>query len=174
VPLNVPAAFPLIGIREGSGGCPIAHDRQAPCQSEENQMWQKRRPKVILDIEAGQTGLSTRKLILESFGYNVLAAASGNEALLLIKNHEIHAVLLDESANDIPMQSLTSELKASLAVPIILVGDSSYVPNHLRHSVDCAVEKLEDPQQVVNALDRVLGINVPPATGEAVDHTENG
>src|SRR6516165_6663364 len=40
-----------------------------------NGMWAKRRPKVILDIEAGQTGLSTRKLILESFGYNVLAAA---------------------------------------------------------------------------------------------------
>lgn len=133
-------------------------------------MWRKRRPKVILDIEAGQTGLSTRKLVLESFGYNVLAAASGHEALLLVKKHEIHGVLLDESANDIPLQQLTSEIKAAMAVPIVLVGDSSYVPDELRRTVDCAVEKLGDPQEAVNVLDQVLGIDdVPPATGEALD-----
>jgi CheY-like chemotaxis protein len=133
-------------------------------------MWAKRRPKVILDIEAGQTGLSTRKLILESFGYNVLAAASGHEALLLLKKHEIHGVLLDESANDVPLQELTSELKESLAVPIVLVGNSSYIPDNLRGVVDRAIEKLQDPQQAVNALDQALGIkDVPPATGKALD-----
>lgn len=135
-------------------------------------MWQKRRPKVILDIEAGQTGLSTRKLVLESFGYNVLAAASGHEALQMLKRQEIHAVLLDESANDIPLQKLTAEIKASRAIPIVLVGNSQFVPQSLRSTVDHAVEKLQDPQEVVNSLDRVLGITgVPPATGEAIDET---
>ena len=132
-------------------------------------MWQKRRPKVILDIEAGQTGLSTRKLILESFGYNVLAAASGREGLLLFKNHEIHGVLLDESANDIPLQKLTAEIKALAAIPVVLVGDSTYIPDELRRTVDRAIEKLRDPQESVNALDQLLGIDVPPATGKALD-----
>jgi CheY-like chemotaxis protein len=132
-------------------------------------LWRKRRPKVILDIEAGQTGLSTRKLILESFGYNVLAAASGGEALLLFKNHEIHGVLLDESANDIPLQKLTAEIKALAAIPVVLVGNSTYIPDDLRSTVDRAIEKLQDPQESVNALDQLLGIDVPPATGEALD-----
>jgi CheY-like chemotaxis protein len=124
---------------------------------------------VILDIEAGQTGLSTRKLILESFGYNVLAAASGREGLLLFKNHEIHGVLLDESANDIPLQKLTAEIKALAAIPVVLVGNSTYIPDDLRSTVDRAIEKLQDPQESVNALDQLLGIDVPPATDEALD-----
>ena len=132
-------------------------------------MWQKRRPKVILDIEAGQTGLSTRKLVLESFGYNVLAAASGREALQLFEKHPIDAVLLDESANDVPLQKLTSIIKSSREVPIVLVGDSLYIPDALRSTVDRAIVKLQDPQEVVNALDQVLGIDVPRATGEALD-----
>jgi CheY-like chemotaxis protein len=125
---------------------------------------------VILDIEAGETGLSTRKLVLESFGYNVLAAASGHEALLLLKKHEIHGALLDESANDVPLRKLTSEIKALGAIPVVLVGDSSYIPDELRRTVDRAIEKLHDPQDAVNALDQVLGISgVPPATGAALD-----
>ena len=132
-------------------------------------MWRKRRPKVILDIEAGQTGLSTRKLVLESFGYNVLAAASGRESLLLFKNHEIHGVLLDESANDVPLQKLTAEIKALRTIPIVLVSNSSFIPDDLRHTVDRAIDKLDDPQEAVNALDQLLGIDVPPATGKALD-----
>jgi CheY-like chemotaxis protein len=132
-------------------------------------LWQRRRPKVILDIEAGQTGLSTRKLILESFGYNVLAASSGREALLLLKAHPIDGVLLDESANDIPLQKLTAEVKAVGAIPVVLVGNSTYIPDELRPTVDRAIEKLQDPQESVNALDQLLGIDVPPATGEALD-----
>ena len=132
-------------------------------------MWRKRRPKVILDIEAGQTGLSTRKLVLESFGYNVLAAASGREGLLLFKNYEIHGVLLDESANDVPLQKLTAEIKALRTIPIVLVSNSSFIPDDLRHTVDRAIDKLDDPQEAVNALDQLLGIDVPPATGKALD-----
>jgi CheY-like chemotaxis protein len=132
-------------------------------------LWRKRRPKVILDIEAGQTGLSTRKLVLESFGYNVLAAASGREGLLLFKNYEIHGVLLDESANDVPLQKLTAEIKALRAIPIVLVSNSSFIPDDLRHTVDRAIDKLDDPQEAVNALDQLLGIDVPPATGKALD-----
>jgi len=124
---------------------------------------------VILDIEAGQTGLSTRKLVLESFGYNVLAAASGREGLLLFKNYEIHGVLLDESANDVPLQKLTAEIKALRTIPIVLVSNSSFIPDDLRHTVDRAIDKLDDPQEAVNALDQLLGIDVPPATGKALD-----
>lgn len=76
---------------------------------------------------------------------------------------------MDESADDIPLGRFTSEVKASQAIPIVLVGNSSYLPDELRSTVDLAVEKLRDPQEVVNALDQVLGINVPRASGEALD-----
>lgn len=137
-------------------------------------MWRQRRPKVILDVEAGQTGLSTRKLVLESFGYNVLAAASGREALPLLSEHRIHGVLLDSSANDVPLQKLTSQIKAAHAVPIVLVADSAFVPRELRATVDAALEKLGDPQQVVEKLDHLLGIaDAPKATGKALDKPES-
>ena len=54
--------------------------------------------------------------------------------------------------------------------PVVLVGNSSYVPGDLRPTVDRAIEKLQDPQEAVNALDEVLGIDdVRRATGEALD-----
>ena len=133
-------------------------------------MWRQRRPKVILDIEAGQTGLSTRKLVLESFGYNVLAAASGREALPLLADHRIDAVLLDWSANDIPLQELVSRIKAARRVPIVLVADTSFIPRELSGYVEEALEKLGDPQEAVQKLDKVLGIvDAPNAMGKALD-----
>jgi CheY-like chemotaxis protein len=133
-------------------------------------MWQQRRPKVILDIEAGQTGLSTRKLVLESFGYNVLAAASGREVLPLLEEHRIDAVLLDASASDIPLHDLASVIKRSHNVPIVLVGEHAFVPDDLRDSIDDAIEKLSDPQKSVEKLDHLLGIkDVPRPNGKALD-----
>lgn len=133
-------------------------------------MWQQRRPKVILDIEAGQTGLSTRKLVLESFGYNVLAAASGREAQPLLKQHPLHAVLLDSSTNDIPLPELASQIKASYHLPIVLLGDHAFIPENLRGYVDRAIEKLRDPKETVEILDNLLGItDVPKPTGKALD-----
>lgn len=133
-------------------------------------MWQQRRPKVILDIEAGQTGLSTRKLVLESFGYNVLAAATAQAAQPLLKRHPIDAVLLDSSTNDIPLEDLTSQIKATYHLPIVLVGDNPFVPQELRPYVEKAVEKLRDPKDTVEILDKLLGIkDVPKPDGKAVD-----
>jgi len=133
-------------------------------------MWQQRRPKVILDIEAGQTGLSTRKLVLESFGYNVLAAATGRAAQSLMKQHPFDAVLLDSSTNDIPLADLTSQIKRSHAVPIVLLGDHAFVPEDLRAYVDTAIEKLRDPKETLEILDTLLGIrDVPHLTGKALD-----
>jgi CheY-like chemotaxis protein len=137
-------------------------------------MWQQRRPKVILDIEAGQTGLSTRKLVLESFGYNVLAAASAHAAEPLLKQHPFDAVLLDSSTNDIPLHDLTSQIKATYHLPIVLLGDHAYVPEDLREYVDKAVEKLRDPKDTVEILDKLLGItDVPRPKGKALDDPKN-
>lgn len=133
-------------------------------------MWRQRRPKVILDIEAGQTGLSTRKLVLESFGYNVLAAASGREALPLLERHRIDAVLLDASAKDVALEELTSQIKRAQSVPILLAADAAYIPPELRGTVDAVIEKLGDPQRVVKKLDKLLGVSDDPATrGVALD-----
>jgi CheY-like chemotaxis protein len=133
-------------------------------------MWQQRRPKVILDIEAGQTGLSTRKLVLESFGYNVLAAASGREAEPLLRQHPFDAVLLDSSTTDIPLQDLTSQIKGSYHLPIVLVGDNPFIPQELRPYVDKVVEKLRDPKDTVEILDNLLGItDLPTPKGKALD-----
>jgi DNA-binding response OmpR family regulator len=133
-------------------------------------MWQQRRHKVILDIEAGQTGLSTRKLVLESFGYNVLAAATGGAAQSLMKQHPFDAVLLDSTTNDIPLKDLTAQIKACNHVPILLVGDHPYVPDDLREYVDDAMERLRDPKETLEVLDKLLGItDVPHPRGKALD-----
>jgi CheY-like chemotaxis protein len=120
-------------------------------------MWQQRRAKVILDVEAGQTGLSTRKLVLESFGYNVLAAASGRDALALLEKHEIHGAVVDTSANDVPLPDLTSRIKHSRHVPVVLAADSSFIAEDLHETVDASIEKLSDPKTFVEAMDKLLG-----------------
>lgn len=134
-------------------------------------MWKERRPKIILDIEAGQTGLSTRKLVLETFGYNVLAAATGKESLSLLAKHPIDAVLLDASTNDIPLAKLTAQIKSSRQqVPILLLADSPFIPSELRSTVDGAIQKLRDPKDTVSTLDELLGVTgVPKPSGKALE-----
>ena len=62
---------------------------------------------VFLIVEAGQTGLSTRKMILETAGYNVLSAVTARDALAISSQHPADAVLFDIDATTCPPPSLS-------------------------------------------------------------------
>lgn len=53
-------------------------------------------------MEAGETSLSTRKLVIESAGYNCLSAISAEQALQLARSYPVHAVILDSDIDDVP------------------------------------------------------------------------
>jgi response regulator RpfG family c-di-GMP phosphodiesterase len=108
---------------------------------------------VFLMIEAGQTGLSTRKMILEAAGYNVLSAVTARDALAISQQHRTDAVLFDIDVHDMPAPDFVAELKRERPDrPIFLLG-SPWPPDELKSLVDGVFEKMDDPRNMVRSLE---------------------
>jgi DNA-binding response OmpR family regulator len=113
---------------------------------------------VFLIVEAGQTGLSTRKMILEAAGYNVLSAVTCGDALAMSKQHPTDAVLFDIDVRDMPARELLSRLKQERPDrPIFLLASRPWAPDELKGLVDGVFDKMEDPHHMVSSLDWHFG-----------------
>jgi response regulator RpfG family c-di-GMP phosphodiesterase len=109
---------------------------------------------VFLIVEAGQTGLSTRKMILETAGYNVLSAVTGVDALAMSKQHPTDAVLFDVDVHDMPARELLSQLKQERPDrPIFLLHSRPWPPDDIKGLVDGVFEKMDDPHKMVHFLE---------------------
>jgi response regulator RpfG family c-di-GMP phosphodiesterase len=109
---------------------------------------------VFLMIEAGQTGLSTRKMILETAGYNVLSAVTARDALAISQQHPTDAVLFDIDVHDMPAPDFVAELKRERPDrPIFLLGSRPWPPDELKSLVDGVFEKMDDPRNMVRSLE---------------------
>ncbi len=112
----------------------------------------KKRP-IFLIVEAGQTGLSTRKMILESAGYSVLSADSASDALEMAAAHPADAVLLDVDVRDLPAPEFIHRLKQQRPQHcVFLLASRPWPPDELRGMVDDVFDKMEDPQQMLSNL----------------------
>ncbi len=108
---------------------------------------------IFLMVEAGQTGLSTRKLILESAGYNVLSADTASDALQLSAAHATDAVLFDIDVHDMAPAEFIHALKQQRRErPVFLLASRPWPPDDLRGLVDGVFDKMEDPQEMLSSL----------------------
>jgi two-component system, OmpR family, response regulator len=109
---------------------------------------------IFLIVEAGQMGLSTRKMILETAGYNVLSAVTGADALAMSKQHPTDAVLFDLDVHDMPARELLARLKQERPErPIFLLASRPWPPDELKGLVDGVFDKMDDPENMVNSLE---------------------
>ncbi len=110
--------------------------------------------RVFLIVEAGQTGLSTRKMILETAGYNVLSAISARDALAMSQEHATAAVLFDVDVHDLSARDFVESLKRERPDrPVFVLASRPWPPEELKGVVDGVFDKMSDPQEMLATLD---------------------
>jgi CheY-like chemotaxis protein len=116
--------------------------------------------KVILCVDDETTGLSVRKMLLESQGYRVLIAENGPDALVLFSSEDPELVILDYSMpgmnGDIVAERM-KELRSDL--PIIMLSAYVDLPTETLALVDKSITKGEPPPVLLDAISRLLNRN---------------
>src|SRR5258708_36152771 len=89
-------------------------------------MWNK---ELILCVDDEENQLAVRKLVLESKGYAVLTAASGQQALGLLAQHQVDLVLSDHLMPGLTGAELARQIKAQMPeLPVILISAVNEIP----------------------------------------------
>ncbi len=119
----------------------------------------RRQEKHILCIDDEQVALSGWCLYLQSKGYNVDGAATGEEGLQRFAVQPIDLVVLDYSMPELNGSAVSEVMKRiKPTVPIILFTGSVGVPDTIRKTVDHLMIKGGEPAELLNKIDSILAI----------------
>jgi len=114
---------------------------------------QARKEITVMAIEPGETALSTRKLLIESVGFNCISAVSGDQALRMLDKHVIDAVLFDIDISDMEPTDFLVQVDAKRPdIPIFAVARNGWVPDQLKSKFTIVFEKMADPRDLVENL----------------------
>lgn len=113
--------------------------------------------RVILCVDDEVTGLSVRKMILESQGYRVFTAENGPDALAQFTAHDIHLVVLDYSMPGMHGGVVAEKMKGLRpSVPILMLSAYVDLPSETLALVDKYVTKGEPPPVLLGAIAQLL------------------
>jgi len=116
------------------------------------------RPKTtILCIDDHWSGLISRKMLLESNGYEVLEATGGDEGLKLFLSRSVDAVVIDYQMPGMSGNVVAAKMKrAKSHVPIMLLSDYGPLPDSKLEAVDVFLSKSEPPKVLLSKLQHLL------------------
>jgi CheY-like chemotaxis protein len=113
--------------------------------------------KTLLCVDDEATGLSVRKMILESQGYRVFTAENGRDALLLFIREAIDLVILDYAMPDLDGGLVAEEMKElNSTVPILMLSAYVDLPGEALARVDKSVTKGDPPVVLLAAIANLL------------------
>lgn len=108
---------------------------------------------VVLCIDDNQDVLECEKSFLESFGYTVLTAASGNKGLELASTHSVDVVILDYFMPEMNGQEVAIEMRRIRPqAPIIMLSGAVDVPQQALKQVDAFIAKDRLASQLLPAI----------------------
>lgn len=127
---------------------------------------------AVLCVDDHAPGLNIRRMFLESFGYQVQTADSGEAALHLAAKHPFDAIILDYRMPGMDGLQLARALRQCCPqVPlIVLSGYVAEVPAELHGLISGFVTKGSDPKTLLKTLAEVTGgspARKPPAKAPA-------
>src|ERR1700675_3596780 len=97
---------------------------------------------VLLCIDDSEDVLECEKTFLESFGYTVLTAASGDKGLELASMHSVDVVIVDYFMPEMTGEEVAMEMRRVRPLaPIILLTGAVDVPDQALSLVDALVAK---------------------------------
>lgn len=118
----------------------------------------QKKPATVLCIDDEQTALQIRQHLLESAGYNVLAAKSGKQGINAFRSAAVQAVVLDYWMADMNGMQVAREIrKLNPAVPIIILSAYGELLDESLGIADLWIRKgEEDPQFLLARLEELL------------------
>jgi CheY-like chemotaxis protein len=115
---------------------------------------------VILCVDDEVMGLSVRKALLESQGYQVLTAENGADALVLFSTEIVDLVVLDYSmpgmTGDVVAERM-KELRPDL--PVVMLSAYVDLPGETLALVDKSITKGEPLPVLLGAISQLLNGN---------------
>ena len=113
---------------------------------------------TVLCIDDEQTALQLRQTVLESAGYKVLTAKSGNLGIQAFKAEPVNAVVLDYWMADMNGMQVAREIrKLNSTIPIIILSAYGELLDESLGIADLWIRKgEEDPQYLLARLEDLL------------------
>ncbi len=113
-------------------------------------------PPLILCIDDADIALRVRKLLLDSQGYNVLTASSGEDGLELFKQNPVQLVIADHFLSGKTGTDIAREMKGlKPEVPILIMSAAAEKPDGLEFA-DGFLEKGESPNVLLDVITHLL------------------
>src|ERR1039457_4792308 len=125
---------------------------------------------TVLCIDDLRQALELRKATLESHGYCVKIASSGDAAMKMLEESPVAAVLLEYKPEGIDAEAVARHIKQRFPnLPIVLLSAYSEMPERILWLVDEYVMKSELPERLVPTIERAHRLaprsNVPFSAG---------
>jgi CheY-like chemotaxis protein len=99
---------------------------------------------VILCIDDEALNTFTRKLVLESAGYSVLVAQSGQEGLTILKSEPVDAVIVDYLMPEMNGGQVAEQIRSIRpGIPILMLSGCLEIPASVVAIVDACISKAE-------------------------------
>lgn len=112
---------------------------------------------MILCVDDETTALAVRKRVLESAGYQVATARSGEEGIRLFRSQVFDAAILDYWMPNMNGIAVAREFKRlNSAVPIVIFSALSPLPDETIGIADRWILKDEGPEYLLRALKSLL------------------
>ena len=109
--------------------------------------------KIVLCVDDNEDMLECEKAFLESFGYSVLTAPSGCEALHLASLHSVDVVIVDYLMPEMNGHEVAVEMRRLMPqAPIIMLSGAMDVPEQALKSVDVFIAKDQLANQLLTAI----------------------
>jgi CheY-like chemotaxis protein len=109
--------------------------------------------KIVLCVDDNEDMLECEKAFLESFGYTVLTAPSGGEALELASIHSVDVVIVDYVMPEMNGHEVAVEMRRLRPqAPIIMLSGAVDVPEQALKSVDAFIVKDQLANQLLTAI----------------------
>jgi CheY-like chemotaxis protein len=114
-------------------------------------------PSLILCVDDESSGLLMRRLLLESQGYRVLTADSGEQGLAMLSAQAIDLILLDYMMPGEDGGMVAEKMrKIRPAIPILMLTAYVDLPSETLAHVDRYVIKGQSPADLLRAVAEML------------------
>jgi CheY-like chemotaxis protein len=127
-------------------------------QTEATVSWMKTLgPKTVLCVDDEAIGLRVRKIMLESHGFKVLTASSGQQGLTIFDDNTVDLVVLDYYMPGMNGGDVAAEIRRRRpAVPIIFLSAYFSLPPAALELANAFITKGDPPDVLIEKIEQLV------------------
>lgn len=114
-------------------------------------------PKTVLCVDDEKIGLRVRKIMLESHGFKVLTASSGEQGLEVFDKHDVDLVVLDYYMPGLNGGQVAAEMRRRRPdVPIIFLSAYFSLPPNDLELANAFITKGDPPDVLIDKIEQLV------------------